>query len=484
MSFDNLTLLTDYYQLTMMQGYFNLGLRNTTAVFDMYYRENPSKGGYSIIAGLEQLIDYIKNISFSEEDIKFLREKKIFNDEFLDMLKNFKFTGDIFAIKEGTVVFPNEPLIRVHAPIIEAQFIETALLNIINYQSLIATKASRVFNITRGEKVLEFGLRRAQGTYAGLYGARAAIIGGCFATSNVLAGKNFNINIAGTHSHSWVMTFKDEITAFREYIKFYPNNCFLLVDTYNTIYSGVPNAIKVFNEQREKNIHLGNYGIRLDSGDLAYLSKNARKMLDEAGHEKALICASNDLDENLIKELKLQGAKIDVWGVGTKLITSHDWPSFGGVYKLVHQTDEDGNQTYKIKISENSSKVTTPGIKNVYRLLDKNTNKIKGDLITLEHETIDISKDLTIFHPVDTWKKIKLKANTFYVEKLLMPIFLKGNCVYESPSVLDIQKYCISQLDLLWEEVTRFSNPHNIPVDLSKELWTLKNNMVEKSKVY
>jgi nicotinate phosphoribosyltransferase len=479
MSYTNLTLLTDFYQLTMMQGYYKTGCSKKIAVFDLFYRTNPFGGGYSICAGLEQVIDYIKNISFSEQDISYLKSKNCFDEQFLDLLKDFKFTGDIYAIKEGTVVFPNEPLIRVKAPIMEAQFIETTLLNIINHQSLIATKASRIVNSTRGDKVLEMGLRRSQGPDAGLYGSRACIIGGCSSSSNVLAGKMFDIPVSGTQAHSWIMSFDDEITSFREYVKIFPNNAILLVDTYDTIKSGIPNAIKVFDEMHLKNISLENYGIRLDSGDLAYLSRIARKMLDDAGYKNALICASNDLDEYLIQDLKTQDCKVSLWGVGTSLITAKDCPSFGGVYKLVADINQDGEIFSKIKISENSIKVTNPSIKKIYRLIDKKHNKIKADLITLEHENIDVTKDLTVFDPITTWKKKTLKANTYVAQELLIPIFLDGNCVYNSPSVMEIRDFCSDQISTLWDEYKRLFNPNVFPVDLSKQLWDLKSSMIE-----
>ena len=379
--------------------------------------------------------------------------------------------------------FQMNPYFRVKAPIIEAQLIESALLNIINHQSLIATKASRVVYSTGGDPVLEMGLRRAQGPDAAIYGSRACIIGGCVASSNVLAGKLFDIPISGTQAHSWIMSFNDEISAFREYVKVFPHKAILLVDTYDTINSGLPNAIKVFDEMKKENIKLENYGVRLDSGDLSYLSKIARKILDDAGHEKALICASNDLDEHLIQNLKLQDSKITLWGVGTNLITSNNCPSFGGVYKLVAETDENGNINPKIKISENSAKVTNPGVKKIYRIIDKKHNKIKADLITLEYEKIDTTKDLTIFDPITTWKKMNIKANSFYVEELLIPIFLDGKCVYKSPTVMEIKEYCTKQTSMLWSEYKRLSNPQILPVDLSDELWDLKKNMIKDALV-
>ena len=437
----NLTLLTDLYQLTMMQGYFERG-ESETVVFDMFFRSNPNKAGYSIAAGLEQVIDYIKGLHFTYDDVAYLRSLRIFSDEFLHYLSGFHFSGDIYAIPEGTVVFPKEPMVKVIAPIMEAQLIETAILNIVNHQSLIATKAARVVYAAAGDTVLEFGLRRAQGPDAGLYGARAAMIGGCAATSNVLAGEVFDVPISGTHAHSWIMSFPDEYTAFKTYANLYPNACTLLVDTYDTLKSGVPNAIRVFTEMREAGIPLTKYGIRLDSGDLAYLSKKARRMLDDAGFEDAVISASNDLDELLIHDLKIQGAKITAWGVGTNLITSKDNPAFGGVYKLAAIQQEDGTFVSKIKVSENTEKITNPGNKTIYRIYDKETGKMRADVICFADEFINENEDLLLFDPVATWKKTKLAAGTFTVRELLLPIFLSGECVYDSPSVKEIAAYC------------------------------------------
>ncbi len=477
----NLTLLTDFYELTMMQGYTLTKTANHEAVFDLFYRRNPSGNGYAIVAGLEQAIEYIKNLSFSDEDIEYLKSFNSFNQDFLNYLKNFRFTGDIYAIPEGSVVFPNEPLIRVKAPIIEAQMLEAALLNIVNHQSLIATKAARVVWAAEGDSILEFGLRRAQGPDASIYGTRASIIGGCNATSNVLAGKMFNVPVKGTHAHSWVMSFPDELTAFREYAKIFPNTCMFLVDTYDTLKSGVPNAITVFKEMKEQGRELKSYGIRLDSGDFAYLSKKAKKMLDDAGFNDAIICGSSDLDEYLISDLKSrQGSKINLWGVGTKLITSNDCPSFGGVYKLAAQEDENGVLQYKIKLSENPEKITNPGLKKVFRFYDIETGKIKADLIALEHETIDTTKFITIFDPLATWKKMTLKPGEYKVRELLIPIFKSGQCIYKSPEVMDIRKYCQQELETLWDEYKRLINPHILPVDLSQELYNLKQAMISE----
>ena len=483
MSRYNLTLLTDLYELTMMQGYYENG-SNETVVFDVFYRNNPSGSAYAIVAGLEQVIDYIKELTFDKEDIDYLKSTGFFNDRFLDYLANFHFTGDIYAIPEGTVVFPKEPLLKVVAPIIEAQLVETAILNIINHQSLIATKASRVV-YAAGGGVMEFGLRRAQGPDAGTYGARAAVIAGCVGTSNVLAGKMFDIPVKGTHAHSWIMSFKNELEAFRNYARLYPDNCLLLVDTYDTLKSGVPHAIQVFGELRAAGIAKPKvYGIRLDSGDLAYLSKKARKMLDDAGYTDAIISASSDLDEYLIESLKSQGAQITSWGVGTNLITSKDCPAFGGVYKLAAVSDGHGGFIPKIKVSENIEKVTNPGNKTIFRLYDKETGKIRGDLISLVGEHYDPSAPLMIFDPIATWKRTWLDAGSYTVRELLVPIFKGGECVYESPSVMDIQKYCMKELDTLWDESRRFANPQTVYVDLSRPLWDLKNQLLDNIHNY
>ncbi len=479
MSNRSLTLLTDLYELTMMQGYFKSN-SNEIVVFDAFYRKNPCGSGYAIACGLEQVIDYIKNLRFSYDEIDYLRGLKIFDEDFLNYLSSFHFTGDIYAIPEGTVVFPKEPLLKVVAPIMEAQLIETAILNIINHQSLIATKASRVVYAAQGDGVMEFGLRRAQGPDAGIYGARAAVIGGCVGTSCVLTGKEWNVPLMGTHAHSWVMSFPDEYTAFKTYANLYPDTCLLLVDTYDTLRLGVPNAIKVFNEMKRDGKKPSLYGIRLDSGDLAYLSKKARKMLDEAGFTDAIISASSDLDEYLIDSLKTQGAKITSWGVGTNLITSSDCPSFGGVYKISAIKDNETEEFVpKIKLSENTEKMTNPGNKTVFRLYEKETGKIKADLIALSGEIIDENKDLLIFDPVETWKKTLLEAGTFEVRELLIPVFEKGICVYETPKVLDIKKYCNEELNTLWDETRRLVNPHKVYVDLSQKLFDIKKQLLD-----
>ena len=475
----NLTLLTDFYELTMMQAYHQAEQNGPQyAIFDLFYRENPHQSGYAVMAGLEQAIEYITDLRFTEEDAAYLRDTKAFRDDFIDYLKGFTFTGDLYAIPEGTVVFPGEPLIKVRAPIKEAQLIETALLNIINHQSLIATKAARVVWAAKGDTVLEFGLRRAQGPDAGLYGARAAMIGGCHGTSNVLAGKSFNVPVRGTHAHSWVMSHENELDAFRKYADIYPNDCLLLVDTYDVLKSGVPNAIKVFKEMRERGITLKNYGIRLDSGDLAYLSKASRKMLDAAGFTNASISASGDLDEYVITDLKAQDAKINAWGVGTHLITSKDYPAFGGVYKLAAQTNDKGDWIPCMKLSENPAKVTNPGDKKVLRFYDQETGKAKADLVTLAKEVITNDQDLVIFDPLAPWKRMTLQSGKFTIRELLVPVFENGRCVYRPEDVMDIRSYSITERETLWDEHKRLTRPHLFPVDLSQQLYDLKQGMI------
>lgn len=476
----NLTLLTDLYELTMMQGYFKNKDQNETVIFDAFYRNNPCDGGFAIAAGLEQLIQYIKELHFDQEDINYLAGLGIFSKEFLDYLKDFRFTGDIYAIPEGTVVFPREPLVKVVAPIMQAQLVETAILNIVNHQSLIATKAARVCYAARGDGIMEFGLRRAQGPNAGTYGARAAIIGGCVGTSNVLCGQLFDVPVKGTHAHSWIMSFPDEYSAFKTYADMYPSACILLVDTYDTLKSGIPNAIRVFTEMREAGIPLTFYGIRLDSGDLAYLSKKARKMLDEAGFPDAVISASNDLDEFLIQSLKDQGAMITSWGVGTHLITSKDCPSFGGVYKLAAIMGKDGKFVPKIKLSENTEKVTNPGNKKIYRVYEKESGKIKADLICLEEEQFSEDEPLLLFDPAEPWKKTKLPAGSFTLRELMVPVFKQGECCYTTPKVMDIQKYCKEEQETLWDETRRLVNPHKVYVDLSSQLYDIKINLLDQ----
>lgn len=474
----NLTLLTDLYQLTMMQGYFETQEKNETVVFDMFFRSNPNHNGYSVMAGLEQVIEYVKNLHFSYEDVDYLRGLGIFSDDFLHYISGFHFSGDIYAIPEGSVIFPKEPLLKVVAPIMEAQLIETAILNILNHQCLIATKASRVVHAAQGDGIMEFGLRRAQGPDAGLYGARAAIIGGCVGTSNVLAGQMFDVPVMGTHAHAWIMSFKDEYTAFKKYAELYPDACTLLVDTYDTLKSGVPNAIRVFQEMRDAGIKPKSYGIRLDSGDLAYLSKKARKMLDQAGFPDAKIAASNDLDESLINDLKIQGAKIDTWGVGTHLITSKDCPSFGGVYKLAAIMNENGEMEPKIKLSENTEKITNPGNKTIYRIYDKESGKVRADLICFVDEVFDPEEDLLLFDPNATWKKTHLEGGSYTIKELLKPIFINGECVYESPSVKEIAAFCKEEKATLWDETLRLVYPHKVYVDLSQKLYDTKQKLL------
>ncbi len=471
----NLTLLTDLYQLTMGYGFYKHDKHEEEVVFDLFFRKN-ALITYSLAAGLEQAVDYLLNWHFDEEDIAYLRGLNLFDEGFLDYLKNMKFTGDVYAVKEGTPVFPGEPILTVKAPLIQAQFAETALLNIINHQTLIATKSSKICRATQGQGiVMEFGLRRAQGPDAGIYGARAAIIGGCSSTSNVIAGQKFGVPVAGTMAHSWVMDYPSEYEAFRAYANAYPDNCLLLVDTYDTLQSGVPNAIKVFEELKAAG-HKPK-GIRLDSGDLAYLSKKARKMLDEAGFPEAIICVSGDLDERSINSLIQQGAKIGSWGVGTKLITSEDLPALGGVYKLAAVFDEEGKMTPKIKLSDNTAKITNPGFKNLYRLYDRENGMAIADLITLREEEVDDSKPLTIFHPIETWKQHEVE--NFKAEALQACIVKAGKLVYEFPTLLEVQAYSKVQLAKFWEEYLRLDMPQVYKVDLSDRLHALKTDMID-----
>ncbi len=470
----NLTLLTDLYQLTMMNGYLKQKRQNEIAVFDLFFRQN-GMITYSLAVGLEQAIDYINNIRFGAEELSYLTDLGLFDEEFIDYLKTFRFSGDVYAVPEGTVVFPGEPILTVKAPIMEAQLVETALLNIINHQTLIASKSAKICYAAKGDAVMEFGLRRAQGPDAGIYGARAAVIGGCASTSNVLAGKMFDIPVSGTHAHSWVMNFPDELTAFRNYADAYPDNVLLLVDTYDTLRSGVPNAIRCFDEMVKQGRKPK--GIRLDSGDLAYLSKQARKMLDEAGYDYVKICASGDLDERSIASLKSQGAAIDTWGVGTRLITSEDMPALGGVYKM-SAVIENGVEIPKIKLSDNFAKITNPGFKNVYRIYDKTTGKAEADLIYLRsEEEYDETEPLTITHPTERWKKTTYKDYT--LKSLLVPIILNGEQVYEMPTLKEIKAYAKSEMDTLWDEQKRLDSPHLYKVDLSDALYELKNSMLE-----
>ena len=471
----NLTLLTDLYQLTMGYGFYKNGKHEEMVTFDLFFRRRELIS-YSIAAGLEQAMDYLLNWHFDEEDIAYLRSLNLFDEDFLAYLKDMRFTGDVYAVKEGEPVFPSEPILTVKAPLIQAQFAETALLNIINHQTLIATKSSKICRATGGKGVvMEFGLRRAQGPDAGIYGARAAIIGGCSSTSNVIAGQMFDVPVAGTMAHSFVMDYPTEYDAFRAYANAYPDSCMLLVDTYDTLRSGVPNAIKVFKELKEAG-HTPK-GIRLDSGDLAYLSKKARKMLDEAGFPEAIICVSGDLDERLINSLLQQGAKIDSWGIGTKLITSEDLPSLGGVYKLSSVMGENGECTPKIKLSDNHAKITNPGFKKLYRLYDKENGMAIADLITLHEEEIDDTKPLTIFDPVETWKQYEL--DNFRAEILQQTIVKDGKLVYEFPHIKDVQAFSKEQLGKFWEEYLRLDLPQTYRVDLSTKLHALKIGMID-----
>ena len=471
----NLTLLTDLYQLTMGYGFYRQNKHEEEVVFDLFFRKNDLIT-YSLFAGLEQAMDYLLNWHFDDEDIAYLRSLNLFDEGFLEYLKNMKFTGDVYAVREGEPVFPSEPILTVKAPLIQAQFAETALLNIINHQTLIATKSSKICRATAGNgMVMEFGLRRAQGPDAGINGARAAIIGGCSSTSNVIAGQKFNVPVAGTMAHSWIMDYPTEYDAFRAYADAYPENCMLLVDTYDTLRSGVPNAIKVFKELKAAGYTPK--GIRLDSGDLAYLSKKARKMMDEAGFPEAKICVSGDLDERSINSLIQQGAKIDSWGVGTKLITSEDLPALGGVYKLAAVVGKDGSMTPKIKLSDNTAKITNPSFKRLYRLYDRENGMAIADLITLREEVVDDSEPLTLFHPVETWKKHDVE--NFYAEELQHTIVKNGKLVYKFPTLMEVQAFSKAELAKFWEEYLRLDMPQLYKVDLSDALHTLKIGMID-----
>lgn len=475
----NLTMLTDFYELTMANGYFRNGLKDKQAYFDMFFRKVPDNGGFAIMAGVEQLIEYLKNLKFDDKDIEYLMSKNLFSEEFLQYLKNFKFSCDVWAIPEGTPIFPNEPVVTVRGPVIEAQFVETMILLTINHQSLIATKANRIVRAAQGRDVMEFGSRRAQGYDGAIFGARAAYIGGCVGTACTIAEKEFGIPVIGTMAHSWIQMFPTELEAFRAYALTYPGSCTLLVDTYNVLKSGVPNAIKVFNEEivprgfRPK-------GIRIDSGDITYLSKEARKMLDEAGFHDCRIVASNSLDEFIIRDILMQGAQVDLFGVGERLITSKSEPVFGGVYKLVG-VEENGEMIPKIKLSENVGKITNPGFKQVWRLFDKESGKAIADVLTANDETIDESKPYELFDPEYTWKR--KNVTNFIAKRLLIRIFNKGTCVYESLKLQDIKNHCKEQVDTLWDEVKRFENPHKYYVDLSKPLWEMKERLLQEYSI-
>ena len=473
----NLAMLMDFYEMTMANGYFDSGKAHEIVVFDLFYRENPDKGGYAIFVGLESVFEFIDNLKFTKKDIDYLRSKDIFNEEFLNYLLKFKFSGDIYGIKEGSVIFPNEPILTIKAPVIEAQLLETYLLQVVNHQSLIATKASRIKFASKGKTVIEMGARRAHGMTASLEGARAAYIGGVDATSNILADQIYQVPAGGTMAHSWVQLFDSEYEAFKAYAKIYPDDSTFLVDTYDTLNSGVKNAIKVIKEVLlPKGIK--NYSIRLDSGDLSYLAKEARKMLDDAGLNDCTITASNSLDERIIKDLLIQGAPIDIFGVGERLITAKSDPVFGSVYKLVAVKKKD-QLIPKIKISENISKITTPGFKTIYRILDKN-NHFEADLITLYDEKIDDSRPLTIFDPDNRWKQKTF--SDYKLIKMHKQFYKNGKRIYENPNIEEIKRYCKKQLNSLWPEIRRFDNPHIYYVDLSEKLWKLKNNLINENK--
>lgn len=468
----NLTMLTDFYEVTMANGYFQSDIQNHEAVFDMFFRRVPDDGGFAIMAGVEQLIAYMKNLKFTDEDIDYLRSKNSFSEEFLEYLRNFKFTCDVWAVPEGTPIFPHEPIVTVKGPIIQAQFVETFILLTINHQTLIATKSNRIVRAAQGRPVMEFGTRRAQGASAAIDGARASYIAGCAGTACTIADRDFHVPALGTMAHSWVQTFDTEYEAFREYTRIYPDNAVLLIDTYNVLKSGLPNAIKVFKELKPKKM-----GIRIDSGDIAYLTKKCRKILDENGLEECSIVISNSLDEYLIRDVIMEGAQIDSFGVGERLITSKSEPVFGGVYKLA-AVERNGEMVPKMKISENVEKITNPGFKHVYRLYEKESNKAIADVITMEGETIPEQDGYEIFDPNAIWKKKSLK--NFYVRSLLVQLFDKGECVYESPSLDEIRQYCKDQIETLWEETLRFENPQTYYVDLSKKLWSIKQDILHR----
>ena len=475
----NLSMLCDFYELTMGNGYLEMGFDRKIAYFDVFFRNVPDGGGFAIAAGLEQVVEYIQQLHFSEDDIEFLKSKNIFSEKFLDYLRNFHFSGDIYAVREGTPIFPGEPILTVRAPALEAQLVETYVLLALNHQTMIATKASRIVRAAQGRAVLEFGSRRAQGADAAIIGARAAYIGGCAGTACTLTDKMYGVPAGGTMAHAWVQMFDSEYEAFKAYCEVYPDNATLLVDTYNTLKSGVPNAIRVFKEMLVPK-GITNFAIRLDSGDISYLSKKARKMLDDAGLPNCKITASNALDEHLIRDLVMQGAQIDTFGVGERLITSRSEPVFGGVYKLAAVENDAGEIIPKIKVSENTTKITNPGFKRVYRYYDKDSGKALADEICLRDETIDFEQPHDIFDPNATWK-VKTLDN-YVVRDLLEPIFKNGELVYQLPELKEIQAYCKAQQDTLWDEVKRFENPHKYYVDLSWKLWTLKRDLLAAAK--
>ncbi len=473
----NLTMLCDFYELTMANGYFTCGIKDKIVYFDVFYRDNPDNGGYAIAAGLEQIVEYINDLRFDDEDIEYLREKGVFSEDFLEYLGHFKFTGDIWAIPEGTVVFPGEPLMIVRAPVIEAQFIETYVLMMINHQSLIATKASRITRAAKGRAVSEFGSRRAQGSDAAILGARAAYIGGVNSTACTIADEAYGVPAGGTMAHSWVQMFDSEYEAFKTYCEIYPNNATLLVDTFNVIESGVPNAIRAFKEVLLPK-GITKCGVRLDSGDITYLTKKIRKMLDDAGLTECRIVVSNSMDEYIIRELIRQGAEIDAFGVGERLITAKSDPVFGGVYKVCAIESADGTVIPKIKISENVGKITTPHFKKLYRLRGRETGKAEADLLCVYDEQIDDTKPLEIFDPQHTWKRKVLE--NFTATELLVPVFKNGKQVYELPTIEQIKEHCVQEIEGMWDEVRRFNNPHNYYVDLSEKLWKIKHDMIDK----
>ncbi len=475
----NMTMLCDFYELTMGNGYFQAGYQDRITYFDVFFRDVPDKGGFAVCAGLSQLIDYIQNLHFSAEDIEFLRGKQLFSEEFLQFLADFRFTGDLYAIPEGTPIFPREPVVTVRAPAIQAQLIETFTLLTVNHQSLIATKANRIVRAAQGRTVLEFGSRRAQGADGAISGARAAYIGGCKGTACTISDQLYGVPAGGTMAHSWVQMFDSEYEAFKKYCEIYPTNATLLVDTYNVLKSGVPNAIRAFNEVlRPKGIT--KCGIRLDSGDMAYLTREARKMLDAAGWTECQISASNSLDEYIIQDLLRQGAQIDMFGVGERMITARSEPVFGGVYKLAAIEDDQGNIIPKIKVSENVNKITTPHFKKVYRLYDRATGKAEADYLTVWDERVDDKQPLELFDPRSTWKRKTL--TDFEARPLQVPVFLGGKLVYQEPTLQQIQAYCKEQVDTLWDEVKRFENPHNYYVDLSQKLWDIKQELLRQSR--
>ena len=473
----NLTMLTDFYEITMANGYFMNGFQDKIAYFDMFFRKIPDGGGYAIMCGVQQLIEYLERLRFTDEDIEFLRSKNIFDEGFLSYLRNFKFSCDVWAVPEGTPIFPGEPIVTVRGPVIQAQFIETMVLLCINHQSLIATKANRISRAADGRAVMEFGSRRAQGFDGAVYGARAAYVGGCCGTACTICDQKFGVPALGTMAHSWVQLFDSELDAFRAYAKEYPSNCTLLVDTYNVLKSGIPNAIKVFNEVLVPQGYRP-AGIRIDSGDITYLSRKARKMLDAAGFEDCKICVSNSLDEYIIRDMLIQGAQVDSFGVGERLITSSSEPVFGGVYKLAGVENEDGSITPKIKISENVAKITTPCFKDLWRLFDRETGKAIADVITLHGEKIDDSQPYEIFDPEHTWKR-KLVEN-FRAVNLRQQLFKNGESISQPRDLQEIKTYCAAQVDTLWDEVTRFENPHEYYVDLSQNLWDIKNRLISE----